>query len=111
MLLFAVLAAATIAVGAVCALFWNNILTWIKKVGEKLKAKIQKAVYGVKLFASKIQGKLKQLSKNYVRNGTEWEEIVVTKEIQEEEVPDYILALEEGNELDITNELEMTLAA
>lgn len=110
MLLFALFAAATIAVGVVCAVFWDDILGWIKKAAQKIKEKLQKVVYGTKVLATKIAGKLKKISKNYVRNGTEWEEYVLTKEIEENDVPDYIRALEEGNEVDITHELELKLA-
>lgn len=110
MLLFALAAAATIAVGVVCAIFWDNILDWIKKAASKIQEKLHKAVYGANIFAAKIGGVLKKISKNYVRNGTEWEEYVLTKEISEDDVPDYIKALEEGNEIDITDELKLQLA-
>ena len=110
MLLLAIFAAAAIAVGVVCALFWDNILGWIKKAAAKIKEKMNRVVYGTKVLATKVAGKLKKISKNYVRNGTEWEEYVLTKEIEEDEVPDFIKALEEGNEVDITHELELKLA-
>ena len=67
-------------------------------------------VAGTLALREQIAGKLKKISKNYVRNGTEWEEYVITKEVEENDVPDYIRALEEGNELDITHELELKLA-
>jgi len=110
MLLLALFATAAIAVGVACALFWDNILGWIQKAAAKIKEKLQKAVYGTKVLATKIAGQLKKISKNYVRNGTEWEEYVLTKEIEEEDVPDYIRALEEGNEVDLTEELQLKLA-
>ena len=110
MLLFTILAVATIAVGVICALFWENIIGWLKRAAQKIKEKLAKVVYGTKVFATKVGGKLKKISKNYVRNGTEWEEYVLTKEIEEDEVPDYIKALEEGCEADITEELKLQLA-
>ena len=110
MLLFALFAVATIAVGTVCVLFWDDILGWIKKAAQKIKEKLKKIVYGTKVLATKIAGKLRKLSKNYVRNGTEWEEYVLTKEVEAEDVPDYIRALEDGDTVDITKELELKLA-
>lgn len=110
MILFAILAVATIAVGVVCSLFWEDIVEWLKKAALKIQEKFKKVVYGTKVLATKIAGKLKKISKNFVRNGTEWEEYVITKEIEDNEVPDYIKALEEGKELDITSELELKLA-
>ena len=71
---------------------------------------MQKAVYGSTILATNVSGTLKKISKNYVRAGTEWEEYVLTKEIEEDEVPDYIRALEEGEEIDITEELKLQLA-
>ena len=110
MLLFTILAVATVAIGVVCAVFWENIVGWLKKAANKIKEKLNKIVYGTKVLATKIAGKLKKISKNYVRNGTEWEEYVLTKEVEEDEVPEFIKALEEGNEMDITHELELKLA-
>lgn len=110
MLLAALIAVAAIGVGVVCAVFWDDILGWIKKAAQKIKEKLQKVVYGTKVLATKIAGKLKKISKNYVRNGTEWEEYVMTKEIEESDVPDYIKALSEGKEIDITHDLELNLA-
>lgn len=111
MILIAALAAAAVVTTIVCFSFWDTIRDWLLNIAEKVKAKIQKAVYGVKLFATRVAGKLKKVSKNYVRTGTEWEEVVVTKEITENEVPDFILALEEGREVELTEELENTLAS
>ncbi len=110
MLLLAAIIGAVIAVGVVCATFWNSILNWIKKAAEKIKEKLNKVVYGTKIIAAKIGGKLKKISRNYIRNGPEWEEVEVTKEITEDEVPDYIRALENDEEIEITNELEQQLA-
>ena len=110
MITLAIAAIAAIAVGVVCALFWENILGWIKKIAVSIKERLQKAVYGSTIFATKVGGVLKKISKNYVRTGTEWEEYVLTKEIEEDEVPDYIRALEEGDEMDITEELKLQLA-
>ena len=109
MLLFGVILAAVVIVGVVCAIFWNNIVDWLKKVGNKISEKLQKVVYGTKILATKTSGKLKNISKNYVRSGTEWEEYVITKEITEDEVPDYIKALAESEEIDITKDLELKL--
>lgn len=110
MLLLATLAAAILTAGVVCALFWDNIIQWIKNIAVKIKEKLNKVIYGSKILATKIGGILKKISKNYVRTGTEWEEYVLTKVIEEEEVPDYIRALEEGNEVDITEELKLNLS-
>ena len=111
MILMATLAAAVVVGAIACFSFWDTIRNWILNIADKVRAKIQKVVYGVKLFAARIDGKLRKISKNYVRTGTEWEEIVVTKEITENEVPDFILALEDGREIEITEELENTLAS
>ncbi|MDY4429639.1 hypothetical protein [Evtepia sp.] len=110
MITLAIAAVAAIAIGVVCALFWDNILNWIKNIAVSIKERLQKDVYGSTILATRVKGTLKKISKNYVRSGTEWEEYVLTKEIEEDEVPDYIRALEEGAELDITEELKLQLA-
>lgn len=107
MLLFAAIVGAVIAAGVLCTTFWNNILAWIKKGAEKIKEKLKKVAYGAVVLAKKIRGKLKKISRNYVRTGPEWEEIEITKEVTEDEVPDFVRCLEEGEETDITEELQL----
>lgn len=110
MLLFVLIATAVIAAGVLCATFWNNILDWIKKGAQIIKEKLKKVAYGTNVLAKKIGGTLKKISRNYVRNSPEWEEIEITKEVTEDEIPKSVRDLEEGEETDITEELQLQLA-
>ena len=110
MLLFALLAVATVAVGVVCAIFWESIVDWLKRVANKISEKLKKVVYGTKILALKKGGLLKKLSKHFVRNESEWVEYCVEREMDEEEIPDFIRGMENGEEQDITSELELQLA-
>lgn len=110
MLLLGLLLAATVAVGVVCAVFWDSIVGWLQRVANKLAEKIKKVVYGTKVLAMRKGGILKKISRNFVRNESEWEEYRIVKDILEDEIPDHIRDLEEDEEIDITEELELQLA-
>lgn len=93
------------------ASFWQNIIGWLQKAITKITQALKKAVNGASVFAQRIGEKFKEISKYYSKNGTVWEEYVLTKEVSEDEVPDFIRAMETTEEIDISEELEMKLSA
>ena len=92
------------------ASFWEKLIGWLQNAIRKISEKIKKVVYGATVFAKRIGDKVKEISKHYAKAGTVWEEYVVTKEVSEDEVPDFIKANYRTDELDISNELENVLA-
>lgn len=104
-LLFGVLALAV-------ASFWKDIVTWMKKVVERVKEIIAKAVVGFKIFVTRVAEAIKEVAKNYSQDQQgRWQETIVTREIPESEVPADILAkVRRSNvEVDVTKELELKL--
>lgn len=104
-LLFGVLALAV-------ASFWKDIVAWMKKVVEKVKEIVAKAVVGFKIFVTRMAEAIREIAKNYSQDQHgRWQETIVTREIPESEVPADILAKvrRNGGEVDVTKELELQL--
>lgn len=95
----------------VLATFWKEIVNWMKRILEKLKTVVQGAVQGFKVFFSRMQGVGKEISKNYVKVGTKWQETIVEKTVELSEIPkEYLdrMTMSE-REYDFTDELEKQL--
>lgn len=97
-------------IGAFAA-FWQSIIGWLQKAIVKIGQALNKVVQGASVFAQRVGEKFKEISKYYSKNGTVWEEFVLTKEVSEDEVPDFIRAMETTDMVDISEELEMKLSA
>lgn len=111
----ALLLLGAIGVGAVLATFWDDIVNWLKKAIVKVQEAIRRAIVGFTVFLKKVNSFIKEISKHYSKNEQgRWEETVVTREVNESEVPAEILAkLEKSNsqsqELDISSEMQLKL--
>lgn len=102
--------AAVVAGVGLVALFWNELIDFLKKAVSKVKKMVAGIVYGFKVFVRKIREGVKEISKHYSKVDNHWEETTVTREIPESEVPPEILKRANANtEIDITDELEMEL--
>lgn len=107
------LGAALIAGVGIVAAFWNDLVSFLKKAVEKVQALVAGIVYGTKVFLRKIGEAIKEISRSYSKVGDHWQETVITREIPASKVPEDILARADamgyGQEMDITDELEMKL--
>lgn len=91
--------------------FWNTIVSWLKRVYDKLRDIIQGVIQGTKIFFKKMQEAAKEISKNYAKVGTKWQETIVEKNISANEIPEeYLNRMSSNNvEYEFTKELEMQL--
>lgn len=99
--------------GGAILVFWKEISEWLKRVVTKVQEMIKMAVVGVKTFAQKIGDRLKEIAKNYSRKEDgKWQETIVTKEIEMNDVPADILAKvnQTTDAVDISKELELELS-
>lgn len=115
MILTAIILGATAIVGAgLIASYWNNLVGWLKRAIAKVKEIIEHVVYGTKIMIKQISEGLKQISKHYSQDEIgRWKETVVSRTIPESEVPKEIrekAAKYYGEEIDVTNELELKLS-
>lgn len=101
------LVTATVAV----SVFWRNIAEWIMRLWKKVEAYISNAVEGVKTFIVKTQEGFKNCVKFYSCNKVtqEWQETVVRKSINENEIePDILQRIKNrsiGSEIETTKEM------
>lgn len=103
-----ILGAAIIAGGTIIARYWNQILSFMKKVIQKLKGKIKGILMGSAVFIKRAGDRIQNRTKHYAKDelGT-WHEKIVTLEQKEEEVPSqYRKYATIDDEFDLTSELE-----
>lgn len=105
------LSVTAIAVGSALAYYWENIIAWLKKGFTKITQIIGRDVYGFKVFIEREKERMNEKSLNYLKDGNQWHEYSITREISENEVPAEILAKVKGRKsAEITQELAMELS-
>lgn len=112
MILSGLILGATIIAGtSLVVKFWNTIVSWLKRVYEKLRSMIRGVLKGTTIFFKKMGEAAKEISKNYAKVGTKWQETVVQKSITVDEIPEeYRMKMKRDNaEYEFTDELEMQL--
>lgn len=99
---------AAIVGGGLIATFWRQIVDWMKRVLEKVKTLVQGVVAGFRIFFSRMQGAGKEISKNYAKVGTKWQETIVERTVEISEIPEEYLQRMTASEkeYEFTEELE-----
>lgn len=117
MIATALILALSAALIAGLAMFWQNIVAWIKKAVNKIKEVLGLTPDGTKTFVTRAVDGFKNKSKYYYKNTVtrEWEEVVYTKAVDESEIPADILAKVRGQalgaEVSTTEELKLAINA
>ena len=110
MILSALILGATVIAGvSIIAKFWNEVVSWLKRVYDKIKSMIQGVLMGSTIF---FKGEAaKEISKNYAKVGTKWQETIVEKNISASEIPEeYRNKMRRDNqEYEFSDELEHQL--
>lgn len=104
--------AAIIAGGSLLAVFWNDIVSWLKRGISKVKQMIKIGVYGTKVFIrAGSKATVEEISRHFSKDhNNRWHETVVTREVPANKVPaDIRKRAKYGREVDITSELELQL--
>lgn len=108
-----VLLGVALAAGAVAlAVFWKEIVGWIKRVYEKLPASIKQNLQGAVAFVERIAGAIKNIMNYYSYNEEtqKWTETTVSREVEPNQVPKHILdRMKTASKVDITDELQEKL--
>ncbi len=111
MILFTALAAIGAATVLVTLLdyFYDDIILWLKQVGEIAKQKIQGVLIGCKTFINVgkavLKAASKEISKNYSKIGDQWQVTEVERTVSADKVPEEIYQQAESTRSDI---LELT---
>ena len=112
MILTSLIMGAVVVVAATAlAVFWNDIISWLKRTINKVKEIIRGIHCGVNIFIKKVREAVTEISKHYAKNGMVWEETTVIKKLQYSELPDEIKAKlkRDDYEYDQTEELQREL--
>ncbi len=92
--------------------FFQKAIDMMKKVVEKIAAKVRGVILGAAHFFRKVGNKFQEGTKNYSLEEElgEWNETTVTREIKFEDVPPKYKTLDDEFEVDDTRELDEALA-
>ena len=107
-----ILGAGVLIGGGLITKYWNKIVSVLKSVITKLKAKIKGILMGSSVFIKKLGDKFQNRTKHYSKDEVgKWKETIVTYEQSENEVPEkYRNYATMDDEFDLTPELELQLA-
>lgn len=104
-------AVAAIAATAV-AVYWKKIAAWLKAGYDLLPDSIKKQLQGFKTLVISAYNAFKNVVKYYSYNKEtdKWQETIITKEVDESEIPEDILnKLKKKNEVDISQDVKEKL--
>lgn len=107
-----ILATAAIAGTTLIAKYWNKVLSFLKKVSEKLSLRFSKneKIMGVAVYIRRIGEKFQNRTKHYSKDEMmRWKETTVVYDMNEEVPEEYRQYTSEYNDYDITDELALQL--
>jgi hypothetical protein len=117
MILFTALAAIGAAVVvSMLDQFYDDIIQWLRLVGQAAKKVVQGVLIGCKTFINVGKATLraagKEISKNYSKIGDQWQVTEVSKNVSADKIPDEIYQQAEQTTddlLDLTQDIEAQL--
>jgi uncharacterized protein (UPF0297 family) len=103
-------------IGAIVALYWRELLSWMQRAIEKIKQIAKGVLEGAKTFIARMHDGIKNIAKYYSRDmiTNEYEETVTKKAVNESDVPEELRAkirLQMDVEFDTTDEFLAKLTA
>ena len=102
-----IMGAAVIVGASVLATFWKKIVDWLKRIYKKLESLVKGLLYGTRVFFKKMGEAVAEITKNYSKVGTKWQETIVDRKASLSDIPEeYQNKLSENIEQEFTEELE-----
>lgn len=118
MILFTALAAigAAVVVSTLLDLFYDDIIKWLKVIGEVAKKAVQGVLIGCKTFinvgGAAVRAAGKEISRNYSKVGDQWQVTEVERDVTADKIPDEIYQQAEQTTddlLELTQDIEAQL--
>jgi len=118
MILFTALAAigAAVVIATLLDLFYDDIIKWLKVIGQVAKKAVQGILVGCKTFINvgraAIRTAGKEISRNYSKVGERWQVTEVSRDVPPDKIPDEIYQQSmqtEGDMLELTKDIEAQL--
>lgn len=118
MILFTALAAigAAVVVSTLLDLFYDDIIKWLKVIGEVAKKAVQGVLIGCKTFINvgraAVRAAGKEISRNYSKVGDQWHVTEVERDVTADKIPDEIYQQAEQTTddlLELTQDIEAQL--
>lgn len=93
--------------------FYNEFAKWLKTIPKAVEKLINGVLIEVKACIDTtkqhILGFGKEISRNYSLNGEQWQVTTVSRDIPQYDIPEEISVKANGQELEVTNELELIM--
>lgn len=112
MIPFILLGAALAGGAIVLAVFWKEIVSWVKRVMDRLPDSVKKNLEGVTAFVEKLKGVVKNIMNyySYDQKTEKWTETVVSREVDPSQIPKNIREqMERRSKVDISDEFQEKL--
>ncbi|MCM1508119.1 MAG: hypothetical protein NC177_13450 [Ruminococcus flavefaciens] len=118
MILFTALAAvgAAVIISSLIDMFYDDIIKWLKTIGQVAKRVVQGALIGCKTFINVGRATLrtagKEISKNYSKVGEQWQVTEVSRDVPSDKIPDeiYQQSMQVNSDmLELTQDIEAQL--
>ena len=88
---------------------WNKILTSIKSITNKFMTKFGEKVEGIALAMKRVDGSYKRVNSIYTKAGDGYKRTDILTSVDEQELPDELRSLQNGESRDLTSDLEDVL--
>ncbi len=118
MILFTTLAAigAAFVISTLLDLFYDDIIKWLKVIGQVAKKVVQGTLIGCKTFINAGRATLrtvgKEISRNYSKVGEQWQVTEVERNVSADKIPDeiYQQSMQTADDmLELTKDIEAQL--
>lgn len=118
MILFTTLAAvgAAVIISSLIDMFYDDIIKWLKTIGQVAKKVVQGVLIGCKTFINVGRATLrtagKEISKNYSKVGEQWQVTEVSRDVPPDKIPDEIYQQSmqvNSDTLELTKDIEAQL--
>lgn len=118
MILFTALAAvgAAVIISSLIDMFYDDIIKWLKTIGQVAKRVVQGVLIGCKTFINVGRATLrtagKEISKNYSKVGEQWQVTEVSRDVPSDKIPDeiYQQSMQVNSDmLELTQDIEAQL--
>lgn len=108
---FIAVALITGAVLGLLSVFWKDIATFLQKAINKVQEALHRSVEGSTIALQRTRGSemITEISRHYSRVEQHWHETTIRREVPPSQIPKDILELVKGEELDISERLQLEL--
>lgn len=89
--------------------FWNSLLTSVRRIADQFMTRFKEKVEGVALAMKCENGSFKRVNSVYTKAGDGYKRTDIITDVDENDIPDELRSLQNGDTRDITRDFEDVL--